>query len=589
MLKRLLPCLGKYKIYAILAPLTMLIEVTMEVLLPLVMAEIINTGMNVNDPNLRYCVNMGMLMVGMSLFSLLGGALSGRFTAVAGTGFSKGIRKKLFDKIQDFSFYNIDKYSTASLITRLTTDVNNTQMAFMTIIRLLVRAPAMLIFATIMAFRINASLSLIFIVAIPVLAVAFFVIMKLAHPRFKIMLKKYDRLNSDVQEDLVAIHTVKSFVREDYENEKFMDCSEDVRRTQVAAERIIIFNGPIMQLVMYACMLAVFWFGGNLAIHGSMGTGDIMAFFQYIMQILMSLMMIAMSFMQIVISRASMARIVEVLDEKIDIDDSAADPDLRPADGSVIFDNVKFGYSKDGGNLVFDGLNLEVKSGETVGIVGGTGSAKSSLVQLIPRLYDVSGGRVMVGGHDVREYTLKNLRDDVAMVLQKNVLFSGTILENLRWGNENATMEEVIEAAKAADAHEFISSFPNGYDTDLGQGGVNVSGGQKQRLCIARALLKNPKIIILDDSTSAVDTATDARIRAAFRKNLAHITTFIIAQRISSVSDADKIIVMNDGKIDGVGTHEELLKNNEIYREVYESQMKGVDDPTNGRTAKEVG
>ena len=575
MLKKLMPCVGRYKVYAVLAPIMMLIEVAMEVLLPIVMKEIIDNG--ISTQNTEYCLRMGLLMIGMSLFSMLGGALSGKFAAIAGTGFAKGVRKSLFEKIQDFSFYNVDRYSTASLVTRLTTDVTNTQMAFMTVIRILVRGPAMLIFATAMAITINARMSLIFAVAIPVLAVSLFFIMTKAHPRFKIMLKKYDNLNSTVQEDLVAIHTVKSFVREDYENKKFMDCSEEVRKTQVHAENLIILNGPIMQLCMYGCMIAVFFFGANLTINGMMTTGDITSFITYIMQILMSLMMIAMSLVQVVLSRASMSRIVEVIDEKIDIDDTSADPSLKPMDGSVVFNDVKFGYSKNAGNLVFNGIDFSIKSGETVGIIGGTGSAKSTLVQLIPRLYDVCGGSVVVGGHDVREYKLRNLRDDVAMVLQKNVLFSGTILENLRWGNENATMEQVIEAAKAAEAHDFIMSFPKGYDTDLGQGGVNVSGGQKQRLCIARALLKNPKIIILDDSTSAVDTATDARIRAAFRKNLKHITTIIIAQRISSVSDADKIIVMDDGKINGIGTHDELIKSNEIYREVYASQMKGVE------------
>lgn len=575
MLKKLMPCVGRYKVYAVLAPIMMLIEVAMEVLLPIVMKEIIDNG--ISAQNTEYCLRMGLLMIGMSLFSMLGGALSGKFAAIAGTGFAKGVRKSLFEKIQDFSFYNVDRYSTASLVTRLTTDVTNTQMAFMTVIRILVRGPAMLIFATAMAITINARMSLIFAVAIPVLAVSLFFIMTKAHPRFKIMLKKYDNLNSTVQEDLVAIHTVKSFVREDYENKKFMDCSEEVRKTQVHAEKLIILNGPIMQLCMYGCMIAVFFFGANLTINGMMTTGDITSFITYIMQILMSLMMIAMSLVQVVLSRASMSRIVEVIDEKIDIDDTSADPSLKPLDGSVVFNDVKFGYSKNAGNLVFNGIDFSIKSGETVGIIGGTGSAKSTLVQLIPRLYDVCGGSVVVGGHDVREYKLRNLRDDVAMVLQKNVLFSGTILENLRWGNENATMEQVIETAKAAEAHDFIMSFPKGYDTDLGQGGVNVSGGQKQRLCIARALLKNPKIIILDDSTSAVDTATDARIRAAFRKNLKHITTIIIAQRISSVSDADKIIVMDDGKIDGIGTHDELIKSNEIYREVYASQMKGVE------------
>lgn len=572
MITRLMPCVGKYKKYAILAPLTMLIEVTMEVLLPIVMQMIIDNGIQTRDAS--YCLTWGLIMIGMSLLSLAGGALCGRFTAVAGTGFAAGVRKRLFDKVQDFSFYNVDKYSTASLVTRLTTDVNNAQNAFMTVIRSLIRAPGMLIFAIIMAFNINAKMSLIFVVAIPVLATAILVIFSKANPRFRAMLRCYDNLNSDVQENLTSIRTVKSFVREDFEDEKFKKCSEAVRRTQVAAEKLMIMMGPIMMICMYGCMLAVYWFGAKFTIAGEMTTGKIMSFLTYIMQVLMSLMMIAFSGIQLVISRASVSRIVEVFDEKIDIDDADADPDLKPADGSISFRDVKFGYGKDDKNLVFDGINLEIKSGETVGIIGGTGSAKSTLVQLIPRLYDVCGGSVSVGGHDVRDYKLVNLRSDVAMVLQKNVLFSGTILENLRWGNENATMEEVIEAAKAAQAHDFIMSFPDGYDTDLGQGGVNVSGGQKQRLCIARALLKSPKVIILDDSTSAVDTATDANIRAAFRNNLNHITTIIIAQRISSVSDADKIVVLDDGKINGVGTHEELLAANEIYRDVYTSQNK---------------
>ena len=572
MITRLMPCVGKYKKYAILAPLTMLIEVTMEVLLPIVMQMIIDNGIQARDAS--YCLTWGLIMIGMSLLSLAGGALCGRFTAVAGTGFAAGVRKRLFDKVQDFSFYNVDKYSTASLVTRLTTDVNNAQNAYMTVIRSLIRAPGMLIFAIIMAFNINAKMSLIFVVAIPVLATAILVIFSKANPRVRAMLRCYDNLNSDVQENLTSIRTVKSFVREDFEDEKFKKCSEDVRRTQVAAEKLMIMMGPIMMICMYGCMLAVYWFGAKFTIAGEMTTGKIMSFLTYIMQVLMSLMMIAFSGIQLVISRASVSRIVEVFDEKIDIDDADADPDLKPADGSISFRDVKFGYGKDDKNLVFDGINLEIKSGETVGIIGGTGSAKSTLVQLIPRLYDVCGGSVSVGGHDVRDYKLVNLRSDVAMVLQKNVLFSGTILENLRWGNENATMEEVIEAAKAAQAHDFIMSFPDGYDTDLGQGGVNVSGGQKQRLCIARALLKSPKVIILDDSTSAVDTATDANIRAAFRNNLNHITTIIIAQRISSVSDADKIVVLDDGKINGVGTHEELLTANEIYRDVYTSQNK---------------
>lgn len=573
MIQRLMPCVGKYKKYAILAPLTMLIEVAMEVLLPIVMQMIIDNGIKAG--NVNYCLTWGLIMIGMSLASLAGGALCGRFTAVAGTGFASGVRKKLFDKVQDFSFYNVDKYSTASLVTRLTTDVNNAQNAFMTVIRSFIRAPGMLIFAMVMAFNLNAKMSLIFVVAIPILGTAVVLIFSKAHPRFRAMLHCYDNLNSDVQENLTSIRTVKSFVREDYEDKKFKQCTEDVRRTQIAAEKLTILMGPIMTICMYGSMLAVYWFGARFTIAGEMTTGQIMSFLSYITQVLMSLMMIAFSSIQLIMSRASVSRIVEILDEKIDIDDTDADPELKPEDGSIVFKDVKFGYGKgDDVNLIFDGINLEIKSGETIGVIGGTGSAKSTLVQLIPRLYDVCGGSVSVGGHDVREYKLDNLRSDVAMVLQKNVLFSGTILENLRWGNENATMEEVVEACKAAQAHDFISSFPDGYETDLGQGGVNVSGGQKQRLCIARALLKSPKVIILDDSTSAVDTATDASIRAAFRSRLNHITTIIIAQRISSVSDADKIIVLDDGKINGFGTHEELLATNEIYREVYDSQNK---------------
>ncbi|MBO5215083.1 MAG: ABC transporter ATP-binding protein [Clostridia bacterium] len=572
MVGKLLPCIGKYKKYAILAPLMMIIEVTMEVLIPIVMANIINEGILKED--LNYCITWGLIMIAMSAFSLFGGAMCGKFTAIAGTGFAKGVRKKLFDKIQDFSFYNVDKYSTASLVTRLTTDVTNTQNAFMTIIRSFVRSPGMFVFATVMAIRINGPMSLIFAVAIPILLFSLVFLFTKAHPRFKEMLTRYDALNSDVQENLTAIRTVKSFVREEYEIEKFNECTENVRQTQFKAEKIMALNSPIMQLCMYGCMLAIYFFGARFMVIDGMKEGDILSFMTYVTQILMSLMMMAFSSIQIVISRASVARIVEVLDEKIDIDDTNADENLIPCDGSIVFDKIKFSYAKNSDNLLFDDLSLKIDSGQTVGIIGGTGSAKSSLVQLIPRLYDVCGGSVSVGGHDVREYKLKNLRDNVAMVLQKNVLFSGTIMENLRWGNENATEEEVVEAAKAAQAHDFIMSFPDGYNTDLGQGGVNVSGGQKQRLCIARALLKNPKIIILDDSTSAVDTATDAKIRSAFREKLSDITTIIIAQRISSIQDADKIIVLDDGKIDGVGTHEELLATNAIYQEVYFSQNK---------------
>ncbi len=583
MFNQLLPCIGEYKKYAILAPLLMIIEVTMEVLIPIVMANIIDIGIKNSD--IQYCVVWGIIMILMSVFSLFGGAMCGKYTAIAGTGFAKGVRKKLFDKIQDFSFYNVDKYSTPSLVTRLTTDVTNLQNAFMTIIRSCIRAPGMFIFALIMAINLNGPLSLVFVVAIPILLVSLVLIFSKAHPRFKEMLHRYDDLNADVQENLTSIRTVKSFVREDYEEEKFKKCTTEVSKTQFKAESLMALNGPIMQLVMYGCMLAIYFFGARFMIVDGMQEGEILSFITYVTQILMSLMMIAFSGIQLVISKASINRILEVLNEVIDIDDKDADDTLKPEDGSVEFKEVCFSYSKQMNNLLFDHLNLTINSGEMVGIIGGTGSAKSSLVQLIPRLYDVQSGDVLVGGRSVKEYKLKNLRDSVAMVLQKNVLFSGTIMENLRWGNENATEEEVIEAAKAAQAHDFIMSFPKGYETDLGQGGVNVSGGQKQRLCIARALLKNPKIIILDDSTSAVDTATDAKIRNAFKNNLGHITTIIIAQRISSVQEADKIIVLDDGKINAVGTHEELLKSNLIYQEVYFSQNQNKDKEVNSNAS----
>ncbi|MBR2989140.1 MAG: ABC transporter ATP-binding protein, partial [Clostridia bacterium] len=504
-----------------------------------------------------------------------GGVLCGKLTAIAGTGFAAGIRGRLFNKIQEFSFYNVDKYSNASLVTRLTHDVTSVQNAFMMIIRSLVRSPSMLIFATIMAIRINGPLSLIFAVAIPVLLVSFILIFSQAQPRFKEMLHRYDDINADVQENLTSIRTVKAFVREDHENEKFKKCSSAVKDTQLKAERLVILNGPIMQLCMYGCMLAVYFFGARFMVVDGMQQGDILSFMTYITQILMSLMMLAFASIQIIMARASLVRINEIFEEVIDISDKDADPQLKVNDGSVEFKDVKFSYSKSADSLIFDGLNLSIVSGETVGIIGGTGSAKSSLVNLIPRLYDVNDGAVMVGGRDVREYTLDNLRDAVSVVLQKNELFSGTIKENLLWGNENATDEEVENACRWAQAHDFIVSFPDGYQTLLGQGGVNVSGGQKQRLCIARALLKNPKILILDDSTSAVDTATDAKIREAFRLELPGVTKIIIAQRIGSVIDADKIVVLDDGKIVGVGNHDELMQSCEIYREVYNSQNKG--------------
>ncbi|MHB1315614.1 MAG: ABC transporter ATP-binding protein [Christensenellales bacterium] len=574
MLKLLLPCLGKYKRYAILAPLMMISEVICEIFIPFFMAKIIDIGIANGD--IGYVAKIGLLMVAIAVVSLLFGVLSGKFAATASTGFANGLRKKLFDKIQDFSFANMDKFSTASLVTRLTTDVTNTQMAFMMTIRIAVRAPFMLISATIMAVSINAQLSTVFLVVIPLIALASVFIISKAFPRFQAMLKKYDKMNASVQENLIAIRVVKAFVRRDFENKNFSDAATALQEAQKKAEKIVVFNMPIMMFAMYGCMIAIAWFGGNLIIAGSMQTGQLMSFISYISQILISLMMISMIFVMLVLSKASVTRILEVLKEEIDIKDTVANKEHSVEDGSITFANVSFAYGRKKENPTLENINLSIRSGETIGIIGGTGSGKTSLVQLIPRLYDVTEGSVIVGGHDVRDFTLDALRNNVAMVLQKNILFTGTILENLRWGNGQASMEEIEWACKAAQAHEFIMSFPNGYETELGQGGVNVSGGQKQRLCIARALLKKPKIIILDDSTSAVDTATDSRIREALKENLQQTTTIIIAQRIASVSDADRIIVMNDGQIDDMGTHEELLERNRIYKEVFESQQKGV-------------
>ena len=576
MLKKLLSCVKEYKKYAILTPIVMLGEVIMEVLIPLVMACIVDYGIGKSD--ISYTVKMGLLMALMAIFSLACGALGGKFAAMAGMGFAKNVRKKLFDKVQDFSFANVDKFSTASLVTRLTTDVTNVQNTFMMIIRMAIRAPFMFLFALIMAISINAKLATVFLIAIPVLVIAMVIITSTAFPRFEKMLAKYDALNSRVQENLIGIRVVKAFVREKFEGEKFVASADDVRAAQVKAEKVVILGQPLMQIAMYSCIVAVIYFGGNMVIGETMLIGQLSSFITYITQILMSLMMLSMIFVMTTISMASMHRIVEIFDEVPDISDHNADPALLPEDGSVVFDNVSFSYAKDKDKLNLKNIDISIKSGETIGVIGGTGSAKSTFVQLIPRLYDVLDGRILVGGHDVRDYKIDNLRNEVAMVLQKNVLFSGTIKDNLRWGNENATDEEMIEACKQAQAHDFVMSFPDGYDTDLGQGGVNVSGGQKQRLCIARALLKKPKIVILDDSTSAVDTATDAKIRHAFRTELADTTTIIIAQRISSVAEADRIIVLDDGNIDAFDTHENLLKTNKIYREVYTSQQKGAEE-----------
>ncbi|WP_017473832.1 ABC transporter ATP-binding protein [Amphibacillus jilinensis] len=577
MIKKLLPFLGEYKRETILTPLMVVGEVVLELMIPFLMARIVDYGI-LGDGGMPYTIRVGSLMIVMALVALIFGALSGKYAAISGMGFARNIRSGLFEKIQTYSFANIDKFTTASLVTRLTTDITNTQNAFMMVIRMAVRAPIMLVGATIMAVSINPQLSLIFLISIPVLSVTLYLIGKHAHPRFLDMLEKYDTLNEKVQDFIVNIRVVKAFVREDHEEEKFVADAKKVRDAQLSAEKLVVLNMPIMQLTIYSSIVAIIWFGGNMVIQGTFNIGELSSFIMYIMQVLISLMMISMIFIMLIISRASFSRIVEGLEEKPVLDDDDSDQTLDLNDGSIIFNQVDFSYNQDSNNLVLKDINLTIKSGETVGIIGGTGSSKTTLVQLIPRLYDVLNGEIIVGGHNVKDYQLKTLRDQVAMVLQNNVLFTGTIKDNLKWGNENASDQEVIEAAKAAQAHDFIVSLPNGYDTVLGQGGVNVSGGQKQRLTIARALLKKPKVVILDDSTSAVDTATDAAIRKAFNENLQGVTTLIIAQRVTSVSDADKIIVIDDGTINGFDTHDNLLKTNAIYREIYQSQSKGVND-----------
>ena len=572
MIKNILPFAKKYGLYAILSPLVIIGEVWAEIQIPKLLSQIVDVGIQQQD--ISYVLMMGGRMVLYALCALACGALAARFAALGGIGFGSELRKGPFHKLQDFSFKNLDRFRTASLVTRLTADVNNIQNAFMMIIRVAVRAPFMLVCATWMAFTINSSLVTVFLVAIPALATALAVIACMAFPRFAAMLKKYDGLNASVQENLISIRVVKAFVRSPYEKKKFKDANDALRDASIRAEKVLAFNGPFMQITVYACIIAILWFGGNHIINGTMQTGELISFISYVTQILMSLMMISMIFVNLVLSRASLSRILEVLSEEPDLQDG---PEERVEDGSIVFDNVSFRYDTAAGEDILQNISLTIRSGETIGIIGGTGSAKSTLVQLIPRLYDVSGGRVLVGGKDVRQYGIRALRDAVSMVLQKNVLFSGSIRDNLRWGDEAASDAEIEEACRSAQADGFIRSFPDGYDTDLGQGGVNVSGGQKQRLCIARALLKRPKIIILDDSTSAVDTATDAKIREAFRRELKGTTTLIIAQRISSVQDADRILVLNDGKVADFDTHENLLKNSEIYREVYESQQKGRD------------
>lgn len=568
----------RYKIFTILAPLAMIGEVSMETFIPYLMSLIIDVGIENRD--VAYITRRGLIMVAAAVFSLFCGAICARFASVASQGFSHNLRRRLFAKVQRFSFTNIDHFSTASLVTRLTTDVNNVQNVYQMVIRTAVRAPLMLISGVIMASVINRSLAVVFAVAIPFLLCVIVFLGARAHPLFKTMLARYDVLNRTVQENLTAIRVVKAFVRGEHEKAKFNESAAAVRDAQVKAEKHIICLMPIMQLTVYSAVIAVLWFGGKMIIVGTMRTGELASFISYVSQILMSMMMFGMIFMTLVLSRASIERMVEVLDEEVDIHNpqEAQADSIVPQSGSVTFEHVSFSYTGGASNCVLSDVSLRIPSGATAGIIGGTGSSKSTLVQLIPRLYDALDGTVRVDGRDVKEYQLETLRDSVAMVLQKNVLFSGTIRENLLWGNKNAGDEEISAACKAACADEFIANFPKGYNTELGQGGVNVSGGQKQRLCIARALLKKPKILILDDSTSAVDTATERNIRHALAEYLPGCTKIIIAQRISSVQDADIIYVLDEGRINGCGTHQELLQNNQIYREVFESQQQGSGD-----------
>ena len=572
MLKKLLAYVGEYKKVSLLSPLFISVEVMMEILIPFLMASIIDDGLN--KGNMKHIYFIGLLTLLIAMLSLSTGFAAGRCAAKASSGFAKNIRKAVFYRIQNFSFTNIDKFSTAGLITRFTTDITNIQNSYQMILRLLVRAPLMLIFATTMTIYISPGLSTIFIGAIIILGIVMVVVIFLVHPIFLQAMKKYDKINSDLQENINAVRVVKAYVRENYEINKFKNSTDSLRNILLKAEKIIIFVAPAMQFCMYSCIILLSWFGAKKIVAGNLTTGQLMSLFSYTSNILMSLLMFAMVIVTITFSRASGERIVEVLDEEPSIK-NIDNPVLEVIDGSISFENVNFSYSNNSEVLNLENINLHINQGETIGIIGGTGSAKSALVQLIPRLYDVLNGEVKVGGVNVKNYDIKTLRDNVAMVLQKNVLFSGTIKENLMWGNKNATEDEMIHACKLAQADEFIQRFPDKYDTYIEQGGSNVSGGQKQRLCIARALLKNPKILILDDSTSAVDTKTDKLIREAFKNEIPDITKIIIAQRISSVKDADKIIVLDDGKISGIGVHEELIISNSIYKEVHDSQEEG--------------
>ena len=573
--KKLLQSVREYKKQSIITPLLVTLEVLMEVLIPLEMAKIIDIG--IAEGNLGYIIQRGLILVIMAMMSLFFGVQAGNFAAIAGAGYAKNLRHDIYYKVQDFSFKNIDHFSTSGLVTRMTTDITNIQMAYMMSIRLLARAPIMIILSWVMTLTLSRKAALLFLIVIPVLGGTLLFIAKKAHPHFIKVFDEYDELNNSVQENVNAARVVKAFVREDYEIGKFHGVSKYVYQLFTTAEKIVAWNSPVMQFVMYAVIMILIYIGGKGIVTGTMETGALTSIIVYALQIIGSLMMVTSVFVMIMSAGASTDRITEVLNEIPEMRDPA-DAVTSVADGDIIFDHVSFSYAGEGGNLSLKDVNLHIKSGQTVGIIGGTGSAKSTLVQLIPRLYDVTEGSVKVSGIDVRKYNLEALRDQVSMVLQKNILFSGTIYDNIRWGNENATDEEVQNVCKLAQADGFVREFPDGYNTQIVQGGNNVSGGQKQRLCIARALLKKPKILILDDSTSAVDTKTDALIRKAFREEIPNTTKIIIAQRVSSIEDADLIIVLENGEISGIGTSEELLKTNAIYREVYVSQVKGDED-----------
>ena len=582
MLKTLLAQVREFKKASFLTPFFMILEVLFETLIPLAMASIIDKG--VEAGNIGHIYRMGGVMVVLALCGLWSGVMGGKYGALASTGFARNLRKAMYTNIQTFSFSNIDKYSTAGLITRLTTDVTNLQNAYQMLLRMCVRAPISLICAMCMAFFISPRLASIYLVAVIILGIILAIITVRAHHYFMEVFPKYDDLNASVQENVSAIRVVKAYVREDYEKNKFRKASQNIYNMFVKAESILAFNNPVMQITVYSCILAISWMGAKMIVGGTLTTGELMSLLTYCMNIMMSLMMLSMVFVMLAMSVASAERICEVLNEKSDIT-NPENADKTVPDGSITFDHVTFRYSKTSAKPVLSDIDLSIKSGETIGIIGGTGSSKSSLVNLISRLYDVSEGRVLVGGKDVRSYDLDTLRNEVSVVLQNNVLFSGTIYENLRWGDAHATDEECRHACRLACADEFIERFPDGYNTYIEQGGTNVSGGQKQRLCIARALLKKPKILILDDSTSAVDTATDAKIRRAFLTEIPNTTKLIIAQRISSVQDADRIIVLDNGELNGFGTHEELLQTNAIYRDVYESQTGGGGDFDEGGAA----